>query len=440
MRWSPALYPGQPTSSGWLSLATLSSREERVFRRRHDDQRLHRRPARKSLNSRRYRERKLSQLVFQPRELPPEAEALRGEVRDFLAAEIASYPPAGRARSWVGFDPDFSRKLGARGWLGMTWPEPWGRKASALERYVVIEELLAAGAPVAAHWIAERQSGPLLLRFGTEEQRQRILPGIAAGETYFCIGMSEPDSGSDLASIRSRADKVEGGWKVNGRKVWTTYAHKSHWMIALLRTGEAGENRHGGTTQFLIDLSAPGVTVRPIRNMIGDEEFNEVTLDDVFVPDGMLVGAEGEGWRQVTAELAFERSGPDRFLSAFALLVELVRFAEGLGPESGAHAAIGRLYAHLSALRAMSVSVAARLDAGEEPALEASVVKDLGVTFEQEIPEIAQQILGFAPRLDGGSDLEKALAYVQQACVSFSLRGGTTEIMRGVIARGLGLR
>ena len=386
----------------------------------------------------------MSALAFAPCDLPPAAEALRAEVRAFLDEELAGFPASGRARSWVGFDTEFSRKLGARGWLGMTWPEPWGRGASALERYVVVEELLAAGAPVAAHWIGERQSGPLLLRFGTPEQRENILPGIAAGETCFCIGMSEPDSGSDLASIRSRAVKTvvdgEAGWVVNGRKVWTTYAQKSHYMIALLRTGEAGESRHGGTTQFLIDLSSPGVEVRPIRNMIGDEEFNEVTFDDVFVPDAMVVGREGEGWQQVTAELAFERSGPDRFLSAFALLVELVRFVENLPEGSAAHAHIGRLYAHLATLRNLSISVATRLDAGEEPTLEASVVKDLGVTFEQAIPEIAQQILGVAPRLAAGSELEKSLAYVQQACVSFSLRGGTTEIMRGVIARGLGLR
>ena len=384
----------------------------------------------------------MSALTFAPCDLPPAAEALRAEVRAFLTEELAGYPASKRAHSWVGFDAEFSRKLGARGWLGMTWPAPWGRDASALERYVVIEELLAAGAPVAAHWIAERQSGQLLLRFGTAEQRERILPGIVAGESYFCIGMSEPDSGSDLASIRSKAVRTDGGWIVNGRKVWTTYAQKSQYMIALLRTGEAGESRHEGTTQFLIDLSSPGVEVRPIRNMIGDEEFNEVTFDDVFVPDAMMVGGEGDGWRQVTAELAFERSGPDRFLSAFALIVELVRFASALPPDMAASAqmAIGRLYAHLATLRALSISVATRLDAGEEPTLEASVVKDLGVTFEQSIPEIAQQILGLAPRIDGGSEFEKSLAYVQQACVSFSLRGGTTEIMRGVIARGLGLR
>jgi alkylation response protein AidB-like acyl-CoA dehydrogenase len=372
-------------------------------------------------------------------ELPPTAAALRDEVRAFIADTLSSYPPAGRARSWVGFDAEFSAKLGAQGWLGMTWPEPYGRARSALERYVVIEELLAAGAPVAAHWIGERQSGPLILRFGTDDQQQRLLPGIADGTSFFCIGMSEPDSGSDLASIRTRGVRRDGGWVINGQKVWTTYAHKSHYMIALVRTGEAGDDRHAGLSQFIVDLASPGVTVRPIRNMIGDEEFNEVIFEDAFVPDTMLVGEEGNGWQQVIAELAFERSGPDRFLSSFKLIVELIRVL-GETPNERAAVAIGRLTAHLVTLRQMSLSVAAMLGAGTQPTAEATVVKDLGVNFEQSIPEIAHQLLGVSPRLKGGSDFEKALAYVQQANVSFSLRGGTTEILRGVIARGLGLR
>ena len=334
----------------------------------------------------------------------------------------------------------------------MTWPAPWGPGRSALERYVVIEELLAAGAPVAAHWIAERQSGPLLLRFGNDEQRALCLPGIIAGETYFCIGMSEPDSGSDLASIRSKAVRAEvkggAGWVVTGRKVWTTYAQKSHYMIALLRTGEAGESRHEGTTQFLIDLSsARRWRSVPIRNLLGDEEFNEVTFDEVFVPEAMMVGAEGEGWRQVTAELAFERSGPDRFLSAYALLAELVRFRQRLAIRIW-HGGCPRWRSvgcmpTSRALRALSISVATRLDAGEEPALEASVVKDLGCDLRTVDPgdRPADPGARAAPgSTAAASSRSLSLAYVQQACVSFSLRGGTTEIMRGVIARGLGLR
>lgn len=200
---------------------------------------------------------------------PPAAdlEALRAEVRDFLAVELADRRPRDRARTWTGFDAEFSRKMGARGWIGMTWPKEYGgQDRSALERYVVLEEMLAAGAPVAAHWIADRQSGPLLLKVGTEEQRRTLLPRIAAGECYFCIGMSEPDSGSDLAAVRTRAVPVPGGFRVNGTKLWTTYAHKSHYMLLFCRTGD-GDDRHDGTSQLLVDLNTPGITIRPIEDL-----------------------------------------------------------------------------------------------------------------------------------------------------------------------------
>lgn len=151
----------------------------------------------------------------------------------------------------------------------MTWPKEYGgQDRSALERYVVLEEMLAAGAPVAAHWIADRQSGPLLLKVGTEEQRRTLLPRIAAGECYFCIGMSEPDSGSDLAAVRTRAVPVPGGFRVNGTKLWTTYAHKSHYMLLFCRTGD-GDDRHDGTSQLLVDLNTPGITIRPIEDLAG---------------------------------------------------------------------------------------------------------------------------------------------------------------------------
>ncbi len=249
---------------------------------------------------------------FDPIELPPECEALRREVRVFIADELA----AGR---WIPNSDfgshraaDFSRRLGERGWIGMTWPKRYGGgERSFLERYTVTEELLASGAPVGCHWIADRQSGPLLLRYGSDEQRETFLPGICRGEIFFAIGMSEPDSGSDLASIRTRAIPVCGGYEVTGAKVWTSYAHESHYAITLVRTDPLDpKNRHAGLTQLIVDLTAPGVTIRPIRNLAGEHDFNEIVLDRVFVPSERLVGREGDGWRQVTSELAFERSGP----------------------------------------------------------------------------------------------------------------------------------
>jgi len=377
--------------------------------------------------------------TFPPPPPSPEAEALRLEVRDFLRVELANRKPVEKAESWTGMDAEFSRKMGQRGWIGMTWPKQHGgRERSSLDRYVVQEEMLAAGAPVALHWIADRQSGPLILRVGTDEQK-KILPRIAAGEAFFCIGMSEPDVGSDLASVRTRAAKVQGGYVVNGTKVWTSFAHKSHYMILFCRTG-AAEERHGGVSQFLVDLhTTPGLTIRPIIAMTGEHHFNEVVFEDAFLPEGSLLGREGDGWSQVTSELAFERSGPERFLSSFVLFTELVR-ALGPDPSDAGAMAIGRLTAHMITLRRLSRSVAGMLQNGENPALQAALVKDLGALVEQEIPEIARQLVDQEPDAKSTQAFAAVLAHTMMHAPSFSLRGGAREILRGIIARGLGLR
>ena len=382
--------------------------------------------------------------AFPPPPPCPEAETLRTELRAFLATALADRPPLQRAESWTGHDLAFSRAMGARGWIGMTWPKRYGgHERTALERYVVLEEMLAAGAPVGAHWIADRQSGPAILRYGTEAQKHSILPRIAAGDCYFCIGMSEPDTGSDLASVRTRAVRDGDGYVVNGTKVWTSHAQFSDYMILFCRTGAAGDtpaDRHGGLSQFLVDLkSSPGLTIRPILALTGEHHFNEVHFADARLPPDALLGREGDGWAQVTGELAFERSGPERFLSSFTLLVELVR-ALGPDPSEAAQVAIGRLCSHIITLRRMSRSVAGMLQAGENPALAAALVKDLGALVEQEIPEIARSLIAAEPDTTSTHDFAAVLGYTIMHAPSFSLRGGTREILRGIVARGLGLR
>lgn len=380
-------------------------------------------------------------IAFPTPPLIPEAEALRGEVRAFLADALADRSPLARAESWNGVDPAFSRALGERGWIGMTWPSRYGgHDRSAFDRYVVVEELLAAGAPVGAHWIADRQSGPTILRFGTEAQRRDILPRVARGECYFCIGMSEAGSGSDLAAVRTRAVPADGGWRIEGTKLWTTNAHNAQYMILLCRTDAVGGDRHGGMSQFLIDLSTPGITIRPIAVPTGEHHFNEVFFDDVQVPADALLGQVGDGWKQVMSELAYERSGPERFLSSFTLFRA---FVAAVGPEPGERqaAAIGRLAARLVVLRRMSRSVAGALQAGEDPSLQAAMVKDLGALFEQDVPEVVRDLVELEPTLAGGvDDLATVQGYTLMHAPSFSLRGGTREILRGIVARGLGLR
>jgi alkylation response protein AidB-like acyl-CoA dehydrogenase len=376
-------------------------------------------------------------LRFPPLDLPPEAEALRRDVRRFLAEEHAAGRFAPSHEGWGGFSPEFSRAIGARGWIGRTWPAEYGgRGRPPIERYVITEEMLAAGAPVRAHWVADRQSGPTILRFGTEEQKHAYLPRIARGECFFCIGMSEPDSGSDLASIRTRARPVEGGWEIEGAKIWTSNAHRCDMMILFARTAPRGEDRHAGVSQFLVDLAAPGITMRPIINLADEHDFNEVVFDRVFVPDARVVGTTGNGWNQVTSELTYERSGPERWLSSYGVLQGLV---DAVGPAPGPKEAeaLGRLVAHIATLRRMSISVAGLLQQGAAPNVEAALVKDLGTTFEQEIPAVARRLVPQGART---AEFAETLERTQLWAPAFSIRGGTREVLRGIIARALGLR
>lgn len=367
---------------------------------------------------------------------PHALDELRLQVRQFVAEQQQAGTIGRYADSWLtGWDENFTRALAGRGWLGMTVPvEYGGHGRSHQERFVVTEELLAAGAPVGAHWIADRQIVPSLLKYGTEEQRRKFLPAIAKGECYFGIGMSEPDSGSDLASVRTKAVQVDGGWAITGAKVWTSGAHLAHAFICLARSAPVDPaHRHDRLSQFIVDLRAPGVDIRPIISMNGKHHFNEVILDEVFVPDAMVFGTIGNGWQQVTSELSFERSGPERFLSTFPLLADMAtHMRDGLLPR---HTDLGRYLGRITGLHQMSMAVAGALERHEPADTAAAVVKVLGTSTEGDIADFAD-VLGETD--DEGYRAMLADAVVQRP--GFTLRGGTNEVLRGVIARGLGLR
>lgn len=375
-------------------------------------------------------------------ELPAAAHQLRAEVREFLAAERANGGFVPMADCWAsGFSAEFSRKLGQRGWLGMTWPKKFGgHERSFLERYVMTEEMLAAGAPVMAHWVADRQSGPQLIKHARPEVALAIVPKLAAGESFCAIGMSEPNTGSDLASVATRADRVEGGWKVNGRKIWSTGAHGCDYMIALVRTAPAdAKARHQGLSQLIINLKAPGVQVRGIADIAGQVHFNETILDDVFVPESHLLGEEGGGWNLVVGELALERSGPERFLSTFIVLQEAMRLLVNR-PDERTQEVLGFVVAKIKTLRRMSLGIAGLLQEGESPEMEAALVKEMSTRFEREVLEqlrvvVPQDALRASPGL-----LPVLLRDAILRVPSSTLRGGTNEILKGMIARQLGLR
>jgi acyl-CoA dehydrogenase len=375
----------------------------------------------------------------------PELAKLRGALREFLVADRVEHRWQPRADAWLStWDEEFSARLGDAGFLGLTIPPQYGGHGLGhLHRYVVTEELLACGAPVAAHWIADRQVGPGLLAYGTEEQRQRILPRIAAGRYFSAIGMSEPQAGSDLAAAAARATRTDGGWVLSGTKVWTSGAHLSHQVVVLARTSPLDpQHRHAGFSQFIVPTDSSGIDISPIVLMSGEHHFNEITFNEVFIDDTNLLGEVGNGWRQVTAELSFERSGPERILSTAPLLTALLGALADQGTVDGhTAAAVGGLVARLISLRQLSVSVARALAAGESPINEAALVKDLGTRFEQESVDLAADLLSYVDADTAGRS--QVAAMVDTARVNaplFTLRGGTNEVLRGMVARGMGLR
>lgn len=382
-------------------------------------------------------------LHFDPIRLPPECETLRRDVRAFLADEIAagSFDPH-RPQSEDNDNPGFSRRVGESGWIGMTWPKKYGgHERSFLERYVVTEEMRVANAPTRRFFVADRQSGPVLLRYAPEHIKQNILPRICRGEVCFAIGMSEPNSGSDLFAAKTKATRTDGGWLINGTKIWTTSAHIADYMLGIFRTSPpTRENRRHGLTQFLVDMKTAGITVNPIGQINGLREFNEVVFQDAFVPDDHVLGEIDGAWKQATSELAYERSGPERFLETSYVLIELVR---ALGPEPDLRGAegVGRLVAQLHAMRRMSVSVAGMLQAGKEPVVEAAIVKDIGTVWEQQLPHRVRHLAAFID-IDAGNHetLASQLDFATRIAPKLTIQGGTTEVLRGIIARGLGLR
>jgi len=360
---------------------------------------------------------------------PDTPESLRAVTRRFLDAWRSEYGDFTRPDNWMrGFEPTFSRGLSELNLIGLSWPVAYGgRGLGNVARLAVTEELLRVGAPTGAHWIGDRQIGPAIIRHGNESLRSEFLPAIIASEYTFCLGMSEPEAGSDLASVRTRATQVDGGWTVNGRKVWTSGAHHATHLYLLARTAD-GAHKHEGLSEFLIGMESPGISVSAINDIAGEHHFNEVLLEDVFVPESRLLGVEGDGWRQVTEQLAFERGGPERFLSSYPVLVELLTAGPAL--TDGVRRDLGELTARLSTLRQLAWRVADALDDGIAPTLDAATLKLLGNAFEHDVLSVAQRAYAIAGRTPGPRYFDALVA-----SPGFGIRGGAAEVLLSMIAR-----
>lgn len=369
-----------------------------------------------------------------PTNLNAAERALQAEVRSYLDDRLKPGTfPLGLGMAGA-VDPEFSRDLGAQGWIGMALPTEYGGGGrTAVERQIVVEELLTRGAPVGYHWTADRQSGLNILHNGTEEQRRALLPGIARGELSFAIGMSEPDAGSDLASVRSRAVMRNGVWHVDGTKIWTSGASTATHLLCLFRTSEG---RYDGLTQFIVPRDTPGMTISSIPFIDGTQHFCEVAFTDVRLDDGARLGKVGAGWGQNTSELALERGGVDRWMSIMPIL-EHWAGSEGVRNSIPAQVDLGRILARLWAYRGMSLSIARLVDSGRFPVVEAALVKEMATQFEQESLTLVRRHYGRTPSPVSDDPWEALLAQAILVGPSWTLRGGTTEILRSVISKGL---
>jgi len=363
--------------------------------------------------------------------LDDDLRALAAEAEAVAAAWAAAVPED----SWmVGHSPEFSLELARRGWLGMTWPvEHGGGGRRPLERFVVYEALIAGGAPVATSWFADRQIGPTLLRFGTHEHRAAFLPSIVDGTAQWCVGMSEPDAGSDVASLRTRAERTTGGdWLVNGAKVWMSGAATGDWCYLIART-DPDAPPHRGLSELIVALDSPGVDVRPIEDLTGGRHFCEVTFTDVVVPAARLVGEENGSFRQVMAQMEHERGGIDRLVSNRTLYRDCLPLADLDDPlvrqevavlESGYR--IGRLLVLREVL-------------GQAPRSFSAATKTYCTEFEQRVAQFCARVLGPDALLDEpglGGRVARNLGYA----AAYTIMGGTTQILRNILGeRVLGL-
>jgi alkylation response protein AidB-like acyl-CoA dehydrogenase len=354
----------------------------------------------------------------------PELLALQAEAQEVAAKAVTTYGVHDDA--WInGFSRDLSRELGQRGWIGMTWPVAWGGGGrSVLERFVVTEALIEAGAPIAGSWFADRQMGPVLLTYGTDEQKRAFLPGILSGETGWCIGMSEPDSGSDLASLKTRAVRDGDEYVITGQKIWTSFGETADYCYLICRTSSDGPP-HAGISEVIVPMDAPGITVKPIRDMTTNEHFCEVWYEDVRVPVTNRVGDEGASWKQTMRQLEHERGGIDRLVSNRALYLDARDRADTSDRR------VRQEIAHLETGYRLGRMLVLREVLGQAPKGFSAATKTFCTEHEQRVAEFAARTAGADGLLWGRT--ARAACYAP----AYTIMGGTANVLRNILGERL---
>ena len=365
--------------------------------------------------------------------------AFRDEVRAWLADNHPGEVPTGDEKQEFEFRRSWQRSMHDGGWAGLSWPAEYGgRGASLIEQAIFNEELAGARVPMPANVLGLVMGGPVVIAHGSDDQKERYLEPILAAEEIWCQGFSEPESGSDLASLKTRAVKADGGWRISGQKVWTTYAHESKWCMLLARS-DSDAPKHAGITYFLMDMEQDEVEVRPLRQITGEAEFNEIFIEEAFVPDENVVGEVGGGWQVAITTLMFERAGLGAaavmgLRNAFDELLDLAR-ERGVADDRLVRHRIAKLKIAIEAMRYGAMRTLTQTMKTGIPGPEGSLGKWEWAQINQELTDLATEILG----VEGlQSDGEWTYRFLRSR--ANSIEGGTTEVLKNIVAeRVLGL-
>jgi alkylation response protein AidB-like acyl-CoA dehydrogenase len=375
----------------------------------------------------------------------------RQEVREFLEAEISRGTFQPKCDAWIqGYSPEFTKKVSQKGWRGLTWPVEYGGQGrSHTDRLILTEEMLRYGAPAACHWFADRQIGGAVLRYGTEEQKRWILPKIIAGEAYVGLGLSEPEAGSDLASLRTKATEDGDEYIIDGQKMWTSCGMFMNHIYMVART-DPDAPQHRGISEFILETDQPGITITPTIDITGSTAWAEVFFDNVRIPKSSLIGEKNRGFYQVVNQLDYERAGMERLMGNYPLFDAILKFTKEtkrhgkpICEDTFIRQKLAQLQIEFEVGRLMIYKVISVMEEGHAPNVEAAKAKAYSTAFERRLASVSMDILGMYGQLWAESKYAPIAglgSHSYLASTGYSLQAGTSEVLKNIIAsRGLGL-